>query len=482
MNATTPVRLAPVLALALLAGTASVSSSAPSHPDLRSGFRSPTPIVETEPRGAAVLNTDSGLGYASIQAAVAAATPGDELVVQAPVLEEGLVTIDRAVVLRGETGAEVVRASVDTTDSGDGRGWFLVEAGVEVEISDLRFEAPGRQIFQALRVRGTGTFRSLSFASIRFGDYQGVALTAFGDGPVTVEDSSFEGIGRLGVFLFGPGVAASVVRGNTFVGKGDGLHLDYPIELGGGASASILGNRVSNARGVAIDDSVSAAVLLSTTFGPGTDAVLEGNQFVENSYGILLPSGDGATYSARFNRFVDNGTGVGHFAAPDVDLTWNWWGCNGGVGSVGCDTVDAGTAGGAWTADPWLTLTLALDPGAVLPGQTLSARASLIVDSEGFDTSGTGQVADGIPISFASSPEGSIAAPVAGTLAGTASTDVEVVVAAPGNVLASLDSETVSAPFGVLSVVDVPTLDVAALVVLVLLLAGAAATRLVNRS
>ena len=106
-----------MLLLPGLAALCIAAGPSPSHPG---GLGEPFAgrLATTEVRGTAVLNVDSGMTFASIQAAINAALPGDTLEIQVPDLQEGQVLVDRSLTLRGQTGAEVVRMAVDTGSSG----------------------------------------------------------------------------------------------------------------------------------------------------------------------------------------------------------------------------------------------------------------------------------------------------------------------------------------------------------------------------
>ena len=74
-------------------------------------------------------------------------------------------------------------------------------------------------------------------------EYTGLAVVGFGN--LTVTDCAFSDCGRIGVILYGTGVTAGVVSGCTYTGKGDGDWLDYGVELGGGAVATLTNNTIT---------------------------------------------------------------------------------------------------------------------------------------------------------------------------------------------------------------------------------------------
>lgn len=334
---------------------------------------------------------DSLVPCATIQHAIDEACPsGDVIRLDADTYAEGpqiLVHKSVSLVGAGKTST-VVQPTGNTGTSGDGRGWFVVPPGATFDVSDLTFDGSGFLIYQAIRNRGDGgAIDNVRFTEIKFNEsgptYQGVAVAAFGTGPVDVIDSMFDQIGRVGVQYFGAGVAGSTFSGNMYTGKGAGDFLDYALDISAGATVTVSGNTVSGNRGVASSDgSNSAGVLVSTYFGAGTNATIEGNLFEDNSHGVFVgystancpgpdaecdtsaatvtcnlfsgnDSGmtvnveDGASVSVTMNSFVGNGEGVDadSIFSGSVDGIDNWWGAADGPSGVGPGSGDAVTAG-----------------------------------------------------------------------------------------------------------------------------------------
>jgi len=52
-------------------------------------------------------------------------------------------------------------------------------------------------------------------------------------------------------------------------------------------------------------------------------------------------------------------------------LRTNWWGCNGGPDTSGCDTVDG--VGGTVVFNPWLVLSISASPTQIKPNATSGA-------------------------------------------------------------------------------------------------------------
>lgn len=429
--------------------------------------------------GGPIHDLTTGLTFATLQDAIdeVSTMAGDTLQVEVAVHAEGPVEVTKSLTLQGQTGAEVLQMTQDTGNSGDARGWFLVDAGVDLQVRDLTFDGNGFKVFQGFRHKGTGSFERCHFQDIQYDpsgpSYAGTAIVAFG-GDVDVIDCTFEQIGRVGVLLFGSGIAGAVVEGNQYTGKGDGDFLDYGIEVGAGAVATLRDNTVNGCRGVAsFDGSTSAGFLISTYYGAGTVATVEANTLMANTVGINVgfAASDTATVGAAFNRIVGNTDGA--ISTSDSVIATaenNWWGCNGGPGAVGCDPVS-----GLVDADPWLLLALSANPGSVLATGSSALIADLTGNSDGADTSGLGTVPDDIPVAFGTTL-GSVAPAGAATLSGLAGS-LFTAGAAPGTatVSATVDNQTVQAPIDVLpNPSAVPTLDPKALAVLAAALATVA--------
>ncbi len=251
------------------------------------------------------------------------------------------ITIDGA----GMSGAGMttLKADFNTGNSGDSRGLILVNPGKTLNVSDLTIDGDGHLIWQAIRHLGSGDIDRVHFEDIQYqpsgGAYAGTAIAAFGaTSDVDVSDSVFTNIGRVGILYFGAGTTGTA-SGNTFTGKGSGNWLDYAIEVGAGASAEITNNTVTGNTGVAtVDGSTSAAFLVSTFFGAGTDATFGGNTVTASTTGVA--AGFNATDSSDLtfqagNSFVTGvGTGVqvnGNVTATNtnaVNGTFDW---NGGA-------------------------------------------------------------------------------------------------------------------------------------------------------
>lgn len=411
-----------------------------------------------ERAGDPILNLNTGMTYTDLQTAVDEAGSGNTLRIQSS-FSAGIVDIDKDLTIEGASGnaTETISASADTGTSGDARGWIRVAMDVDLVVRDLSFSGTGQLIFQAIRHQGTGLFENVHFSDIQYNasgpTYAGIAIAAYG-GPVDVRDCSFQDIGRIGTFYFGAGVTGSLYEGNSFVGKGDGNFLDYGLELGGGAQVAAWNNVHTDCRGVAASDgSGSAGVLASTFFGPGTMLLARENTVLDSSVGIYVGYNDtdSTAASVRFNRIASNADGLVSTSTVEVDAERNWWGCNDGPGSTGCDSTVAVYMTASIDADPWLVLGLTPGSDRVIIEHSTSLTADLTMDSDGADASVEGTLADGIPVLFGGGTLGTVDPSVTGLTSGTADATFTAG-STPGltQVSATVDNETVEEPIEVL--------------------------------
>jgi hypothetical protein len=99
----------------------------------------------------------------------------------------------------------------------------------------------------------------------------------------------------------------------------------------------------------------------------------------------------GNTTTLHYNRFAGNTAGngsavsIGIGSGATVDATDNWWGCNTGPGTAGCDTVAGGPV-----VSPRLIVTATASPATVVgPNATSTITAALMTNSLGSAISAT---------------------------------------------------------------------------------------------
>ncbi|MDF1741763.1 MAG: Calx-beta domain-containing protein, partial [Verrucomicrobiales bacterium] len=280
------------------------------------------------------ITDDAGGVWYDLGAAVNAAAEGATLTLEAGTFHtDEQVVIDKDLTIVGAgASSTTVEAGFDTDQNGNGRGWFLVNSGIELNVEGMTFDGDGHKIWQAFRHLGTGSFDQVAFENIKYQTsgqpYAGTAIAAFGGvGPVDVTNSSFSEIGRIGVHYFGSGTTGTF-SGNTYTGKGDGDWIDYALDIGAGAVATVSGNTISGNTGIADSDgSNSAGVLVSTFYGAGSDATIENNFITGNTIGVAVgfDGTDSSSVTVNDNDLSGNEYAISS-TNPTVDASGNWYG------------------------------------------------------------------------------------------------------------------------------------------------------------
>lgn len=298
---------------------------------------------------------------ASIQDGIDVAAANADLTISDGTYSEDI-TVTKDINIAGEsTSGTILTPASSTGTSGDARAWWLVDAGVNLNLSDVTMDGAGYDVYQAIRSKGQGNIDNVAFKNIGYNpsgpNYQGVAVAAFGTGPVNITNSTFENIGRIGALYFGSTLSGSVFADNTYTGKGSGDFLDYALDISAGAQVDVLRNTITNNLGVASSDgSASAGILVSTFFGGGTTANLQNNVITGNSNGVAIGfnSTDTAEVTARNNDLSGNDNSLLVSSTSNVaDFSNNYW------GSTDASAIQSSMAGaGASQVDftPFLTL------------------------------------------------------------------------------------------------------------------------------
>ncbi len=121
---------------------------------------------------------------------------------------------------------------------------------------------------------------------------------------------------------------------------------------------------------------------------------------------------DSGTVNLSFCRLVGNTATFGGGAlynhgsnGANTFATNNWWGCNGGPGSAGCDVVTSD--GGSLAFNPWLIITNTASPSAISRGQSTALTASVLKNSNNQTlTAAQVPVLIGLPLVWNAGPHG----------------------------------------------------------------------------
>ena len=102
-----------------------------------------------------------GNAYATIQKGIdTVADAGRVHVAAGKYVETGQIVIDSDLTIIGDASDKpIIKPGQDTGSSGDSKGWWLVNAGVDLNIQDLVLDGSGHNVFQGIRAWGTGTGR-----------------------------------------------------------------------------------------------------------------------------------------------------------------------------------------------------------------------------------------------------------------------------------------------------------------------------------
>ncbi len=385
----------------------------------------------------------SGCDYPTIQAGLANAPPGSTLLVGPGAYNEvDKIFISKNVLLTAAdpNNPPILRPDRDTgSNAGSDRAWIIVDPGVSFSLNHFILDGDGFHILEAIQSHGSGVIEFNTFRNLRFdrldsvSDLQKSGTAIFLDqAATTVRNNLFENIGRIGALACGPN-AELIFSANTYHGKGASDRLDVAAWVGGGASASIDHNSISNNSGGYLGLESAAIRVDSSTFvcqqSGASSAEISSNTLLDSAYGILVGASitDPSHISAFNNRIAGNTTGVkGANANIIQDAQSNWWGCNNGPNEPGCDT----TAGPVIFTGQ-LELTASAAASTLWIGQQTSVQASI--------TGLKGAIPDGTLIFFRTNI-GSIDSPAA-TSVGLAETTYRATAEGTDAILALLDNE-----------------------------------------
>jgi Right handed beta helix region len=344
--------------------------------------------------------------YATIQAAVNAAPAGSKVLVCAGSYQGA--TIEKEMTIEGaQAGVDAAERDAPPAD----------ESTVSASSGAIFDVSGGRDLIEGFRFLPGGATSGVKFEP---GSSEGI-----------IEDNTFSGFtkavegvfekatlrhnlvesSRIGFESNSHPSAGTTVDGNRFVDTstydvgflegGTGIVVSRNRRNGGpgrfavlfkSSQAQILENAVSEIGAPALylgGDDLSPSVLRNSFtgvtdpqagaisfardagFGANRRATIVGNVLTGNQNAITFSgSSAGSVFDIHFNQLVGNAiAGIVSEEGSDaaVDATNNWWGCNAGPGSAGCDAVS-----GDVDYDPWLILSLSASPTKIYEGTGIS--------------------------------------------------------------------------------------------------------------
>jgi hypothetical protein len=231
------------------------------------------------------------------------------------------------------------------------------------------------------------------------------------------------------------------VSGNTFTNQGAGNNTATNLQRGFRVTShSSPTSTVTYQNNTVSGANLGFQWIAGSAFAGNLPVVVKSNTITGNGTGVLVQSQGLANLS--FNRIVGNTvTGLNNVDGT-VTAENNWWGCNAGPGSAGCDAV-TGTA----DFNPWIVLGVSAVPSSVAPGGSSTATADMTHNSDTVDTSGSGTVPL-IPVAF-SATQGTMAPPSGTITAGTASSTFTSTSGTSGTACATVDNQLTCTPITV---------------------------------
>jgi CSLREA domain-containing protein len=176
---------------------------------------------------------------------------------------------------------------------------------------------------------------------------------------------------------------------------------------------------------------------------------IKSNTF-KNSYvgvGVRASGGNltGMDIHVNFNRFVGNTFGIRHDGTGPLEAQNNWWGCNAGPGSAGCDSVSEAGPGNT-DFDPWIVLGVSAVPNMIGSGGTSMVTADMTKNSDGATPAG-GTVPP-MPVAW-SATNGTMSPPSGTVTAGQAMSTFTSTNSLSGMACAMVDSQQSCTPIAV---------------------------------
>jgi len=210
---------------------------------------------------------------ADLATAITNAADGDTIFMFDGTYALAQTTIDKNLAFEGESEDGVVLIPTGSTgNSGDARGWILVNDGVTLNLSDLTMDGSGFDIYQAVRAHGEVNIENVTICNIRHTLYRGFGIAALGGTSIT--DVTMYNIERVGISVYGGDVRHDMtIDGFDYTGKGDVDGLDYAIEVGAMSGSAVpftvnISNVTitDNLAVAASDGSGSGGILITTYF------------------------------------------------------------------------------------------------------------------------------------------------------------------------------------------------------------------------
>ena len=259
---------------------------------------------------------------------------------------------------------------------------------------------------------------------------------------VTITGGEAQAFGGGAILGGGPGdtltLSESLVSGNGCSGNNSGAGINWSPAGNVTITNSTFSNNLCNEAGGAIvytaeggtlditgstftgnhsgaAGSAGGALFLGQIGVTATTFTVDNSTFTGNNATIGI---GGAIYvgsgslTANFDRIVGNSAAIGGgigVRGGTASATDDWWGCNSGPNTAGCDTVN--TSGGTLSSSPWITLSDTPSPSTIQSDQASTLEASVLQDSSSQTlTSADVSAMVGVPVTWGSALHGTLSA------------------------------------------------------------------------
>jgi hypothetical protein len=284
---------------------------------------------------------------------------------------------------------------------------------------------------------------TLGGAVVYTGSFLSITGSTFSDNTASGTGGAQGGGVQVANEVEGNGVSGSVtITNSTFTGN----------SATGGSEGNANGGGLFFTGSAGFNGSVTGSTFTGNTASSPTAA----------TGGAINAEGGGTdSFSVINSRIAGNtagpSNGSGYYGLDLVNtLTNNWWGCNGGPGASGCDTVVFDlSGGGSGTFNPWLVLSVSANPTQINPGATSTLTADLTHNSNGV---GGFSVPNGTAVTFGGTLDSSVN-PTNTTLTSGQATSTYTAGSTPGtgSGTAAVDNQSVGTPIDILVSVTVTT-------------------------
>ena len=329
------------------------------------------------------ITIDNTSGTPTIAKALLYAGDNGTVVLRPGIYFENSIVLENNATITADTSAGY--DAEDTIIDAQGSGRIFDAAGYSLAIDNLTFRN-GRADHGGAISLDSGTLNVTSSVFTGCSADYGGAIFSDTDSTVTVKSSAFANcpaINSGGAILSGFNSTVTVVS-STFancsaVNTGGAIYifsgtLDTTSTAFSGCSAS------SYSGGAIYSSSVSPVTITSSSFADCSSPFRGG--------AICSYKGGSMHFSRIYNCSSEAPAVYSH---NSFDASENWWGTN---------TDPSGFTEGSVRYDPWLVLGVVPGPENVSTGNTSVIWANLTHDVNGIDTSDSGLLPDGIPVTF----------------------------------------------------------------------------------